>query len=212
MAASLPAACADDGDALALDDLRNAGTTCPLDLDTALADAGLEGGDIDVTVNVGSGVGNVTSDEWSGDVADLADYPSPLDQLGGVWARCSLSAGGDEPLAAEIIASPEPGGARLYTSALVDALGIDELDLRSEEVDVMASIHAADRGVLGDLAGLGSDAPVAFAHLTVEDADGAALVVRGGLMPPWTRTPHRRPGRRWGRGGRRGGLRRSGQK
>jgi hypothetical protein len=178
MAASLPAACADDSEALALDDLRNAGTTCPLDLNAALADAGLEAGDIDVTVNVGSGIGNVTSDEWNG---NLEDYPPIIDQLGAVYVRCSLSAGGDQPLSAEIIASPEPGVARLYTPALVDALDIHMRDLRSEEmIDIMGRIDRADRGVLVDLDDLGSDAPVAFAHLTVEDADGAALLVQGG--------------------------------
>jgi hypothetical protein len=155
------AACGGGGggdDGLAMDDLRDAGEACPVDLEAAVADSGLEAsGDAEVEVTEGSGEGGMDA--------------SAIDRLGGVHVECRVAAGAGE-VRAELIAAPEPGAALLFLPALQQALAVpsDELEAIAGRIDDTAE---------GEPVGLDGDAPVAIARVEVGDAESAALLVTG---------------------------------
>jgi hypothetical protein len=154
------AACGGDGGGggLAMDELRDAAEACPVDLEAAVADSGLEAsGDAEVEVTEGSGEGGMDA--------------SAIDRLGGVHVECRVATG-DGEVRAELIASPEPGAALLFLPALQQALAV-----RSDELEALAG--RIDDTAEGEPVELGGDAPVAIARLDVGDAESAALLVTG---------------------------------
>ena len=148
----------DGGGDLAMDDLRAAGESCPMDLGAAVADSGLEAtGDTEVEVSEGSGDGGMDA--------------SAIDRLGGVHVECRVAVG-DGEVRAELVASPQRGAAMLFLPALQQAL-----DMPADEVEALAG--RIDETGEGEPVDLDGDAPVVVARVEVGDAESAALLVTG---------------------------------
>lgn len=140
---------------LSFDDLRDAGSTCPVDIDATLDDSGV---DADTT----------GSTDVSVEDASKSDTDSDLAKAKGVYVSCTqpLSSGGS--LEVHLIAGQ--AGAPLLLPLLQHLLdaSVDQLE------DVAQTIGGTDPGELVDLPG---DAPVAFAPIAVDGADAAALLI-----------------------------------
>ncbi len=139
--------------ALSLDDLRDAGDECPVDL--AGSDLVVDQvGPVEVAVTEGTG---------EGELDDAA-----IDQAGGVYVECRV--GGDDGTLAAVYASEEPGALGLLLPLLALDRGLTSVEL---EV-VMAAYDDTDDG---DLVELSAEGPVAVARLDVEGAESAVLYV-----------------------------------
>jgi hypothetical protein len=147
------AACSSgDGDAaLTLDDLRDAGDDCPVDLagTDLVAD---EVGPIEVEVTEGSG---------DGDAGDSA-----IDQAGGVYVECRT--GGDAGTRAVVYASEQPNAFSILLPQAAQDLG-----LAADDLQVL--LGAYDDAGSGDLVELGAEGPVAAARIDVDGAESAVL-------------------------------------
>ena len=148
-------ACSSGGDdaALSLDDLRDAGDGCPVDLagSDLVAD---QVGEVEVEVTEGSGDGGLDD--------------AAIDQAGGVYVECRLSGAGGT--LAVVYASEQPGALGLLLPQLQS-----DLDLAADDLEVvMAAFDDTDGG---DLVELSAEGPVAVARLDVDGAESAVLYV-----------------------------------
>jgi hypothetical protein len=140
-----------------MDRLADGGAACPVDLDEAVAAAGIEAGDGEVAVEVSEGSGDGGQDA------------SALDQVGGVYVDCTRPVDGGE-VTAVVFASERPEAVGLLLPQLQH-----ELDLDIDALpDVLDRVEATDEG---DLVDLGAEGPVAVARIDVDGAESAVVYV-----------------------------------
>jgi hypothetical protein len=186
LALVLLGACVGGGDepSLSMDQLDGTGRTCPVDLDNAVAAAGLGEPDADVHVEVerGSGEGDPRAGALAGE--------TPIEQVGGVYVECTLPVGdghregdggdGDaREISSYLLATEQPRAINLLLPLIQRdlELGVDDLNGISDR------FAATDEGEIVDL---GADGPAAAARIEVDDADSAVLYVSatGGATSP----------------------------
>lgn len=151
-------ACSGGGSSLSLDDLRDTGSKCPVDVAGAVDGAGK----VSVDVEEGSGTG------------DLDD--SAIDQAGGIYVECTVPVD-DGEVDVVLFGSKHKSAVNLLLPQINADLdmGVDELP------KVVDRYMAADDGELIDLP---DGAPGAIAPVDIEDAESGVLYVSSDSLSP----------------------------
>jgi hypothetical protein len=149
----------DDDASLTMSDLREAGSTCPADLDGAVVEAGLteDGNETEAAVEVSEGSGDGGRDDTA------------IDQVGGVYVECTRPVE-DGTAMVVVFASERPAAVEL----LIPLMSRD-LELSSDDLHEVVTRYV-DTGV-GELVDLGIDGPAALGRIEVDDAESAVLYV-----------------------------------
>ena len=170
-AAAILGACSDGGGhSLSVDQMRDAGGGCPVDLEAAVAASTLGASDGDLTVEVSEGSGEVPPDasvsDWTGQ-----GYTA-LDWYDAVVVTCTQAVDrGDVTVELVAVRRPQAGAA----VGIVLPQVARDLALTTDELKgVVARFETADAG---DLVDLGGEGPIVVARLEVDGAESAALYV-----------------------------------
>ena len=149
LAGAVACSSGDDG-GLSLDDLRDTGDTCPVDLANLPFLADQVDAGVEVEVHEGTG---------DGGLSDPA-----IDQLGGVHVECRAADG----TVAVIYGSEQPNALALLLPMLARDLG-----LSGDEAEVV--LAAYDDAEAGDLVEVGAEGPAAAVRLDIDGAESGVL-------------------------------------
>jgi hypothetical protein len=170
-AVAIVGACSDGGGpSLSVEQMRDAGGRCPVDLEAAVAASRLDSPGGDLTVEVSEGSGEVPQDASVGDWTEQGH--SAVDWYDAVVVTCIQAVdGGDVTVELMAVRRPQAGTA----VGLVLPQVARDLALTADELEgLIARFEAADAG---DLVDLGGEAPIAVAPLDVDGAESAVLYV-----------------------------------
>lgn len=154
------------GTSISVGDLADAGDACPVDLESAATEAGLDPGPSGPEVEVVE------------DSADGGPQESALDRVGGVYVECNQHfADGEGSVTAVVVTAESSDAATVLGPQLVMYARLS----REQLIDILERVPETDEGTQVDL---GTDAAVVLVPVDVGGATSAMLLVRSREASP----------------------------